>query len=284
MASIFIVGAGWVGKPLSEHLERHGNRVVVTKTTQAGADTLSSKRIPCEVFSFDSSNSDQTVGQLYSLLLENNSEIVIGSFPPGFRKGAGKEYADYWQLLISACQKANIKKLIMVSSTTVYPTKPGILYEDDASLALTLADSDQANSFSDNARIMLQAEQSVMDSGIDYTILRFSGLIGPNRHPSRFASKLKQVSNQAPANMLHLDDAIGAIDFAISHLHNEVANVTTPNTVSKAEFYAAALKSANSNEPLPPIVNDPDKLISSKKILDLGYSFKFESTLDALHD
>ncbi|MFV8459694.1 NAD(P)H-binding protein [Vibrio campbellii] len=284
MASIFIVGAGWVGAPLSEHLERHGNRVVVTKTTQAGADTIGSEHIPCEVFSFDSSNPEQTVGQLYSLLLENNSEIVIGSFPPGFRKGAGKEYADYWQLLISACQKANIKKLIMVSSTTVYPTKPGILYEDDASLALALADSDQANSFSDNARIMLQAEQSVIDSDIDYTILRFSGLIGPNRHPSRFASKLKQVSNQAPANMLHLDDAIGAVDFAISHLHNEIANVTTPNTVSKAEFYAAALKSANSSEPLPPVVNEPDKLISSKKILDLGYSFKFESTLDALHD
>ncbi|MCG9692219.1 NAD(P)H-binding protein [Vibrio sp. Isolate22] len=284
MASIFIVGAGWVGAPLSEHLERHGNRVVVTKTTQAGADTIGSERIPCEVFSFDSSNPDQTVGQLYSLLLEHNTEIVIGSFPPGFRKGAGKEYADYWQLLTKACQQANIKKLIMVSSTTVYPTKPGILYEQDASLALANADSNDTCTFSDNARIMLQAEQSVMDSGIDYTILRFSGLIGPNRHPSRFASKLKQVSNQAPANMLHLDDAIGAVDFAISHLHNEIANVTTPNTVSKAEFYAAALKSANSSEPLPPVVNEPDKLISSKKILDLGYSFKFESTLDALHD
>jgi NAD dependent epimerase/dehydratase family enzyme len=84
--------------------------------------------------------------------------------------------------------------------------------------------------------------------------------------------------------MLHLDDAINAVDFAISQLHNEVVNVTTPNTVSKAEFYAAALKSANSSEPLPPIVDTPDKLISSKKILDLGYSFKFNSTLDALHD
>ncbi len=284
MASIFIVGAGWLGAPLSEHLERHDNRVVVTKTTQAGADTIGSERIPCEVFSFDSSNSDQTVGQLYSLLLEHNTEIVIGSFPPGFRKGAGKEYAVYWQLLTKACQQANIKKLIMVSSTTVYPTKPGILYEQDASLVLANADSGDACTCSDNARIMLQAEQSVMDCGIDYTILRFSGLIGPSRHPSRFASKLKQVSTQAPANMLHLDDAIGTVDFAISHLHNEVVNVTTPNTVSKAEFYAAALKSANSSEPLPTVVDTPDKLISSKKILDLGYSFKFESTLDALHD
>ncbi|EAQ53286.1 NAD(P)H-binding protein [Vibrio sp. MED222] len=284
MASIFIVGAGWVGAPLSEHLEKHGNQVVVTKTTQAGADAVGNKRVPCEVFSFDSSKPDETIGELYSLLLENNTEIVIGSFPPGFRKGAGQEYADYWQQLTRACQKANVKKLIMVSSTTVYPTKPGVLYEQDASLTLSTSENEQASAFSDNARVMLKAEQSVIDSGIDYTILRFSGLIGPNRHPSRFASKLKQVSTQAPANMLHLNDAIGAVDFAINQLHNEIVNVTTPNTVSKAEFYAAALKSANSSEPLPPIVDTPDKLISSKKILGLGYSFKFDSTLDALYD
>ncbi|WGS60119.1 NAD(P)H-binding protein [Vibrio lentus] len=284
MASIFIVGAGWVGAPLSEHLVKHDNQVVVTKTTQEGADAIGNERIPCEVFSFDAIQPERSIGQLYSLLLENNTEIVIGSFPPGFRKGAGVEYADYWQQLTSACQKANVKKLIMVSSTTVYPTKPGVLYEQDASLTLSTSENEQASAFSDNARVMLKAEQLVMDSGIDYTILRFSGLIGPSRHPSRFASKLKQVSSQAPANMLHLDDAIGAVDFAINQLHNEIVNVTTPNTVSKAEFYAAALKSANSCEPLPPIVDTPDKLISSKKILGLGYSFKFDSTLDALYD
>ncbi|WP_122056010.1 NAD(P)H-binding protein [Vibrio sp. Evd11] len=284
MASIFIVGAGWVGAPLSEHLVKHDNQVVVTKTTQEGADAIGNERTPCEVFSFDAIQPERSIGQLYSLLLENNTEIVIGSFPPGFRKGAGVEYADSWQQLTSACQKANVKKLIMVSSTTVYPTKPGVLYEQDASLTLSTSENEQASAFSDNARVMLKAEQLVMDSGIDYTILRFSGLIGPSRHPSRFASKLKQVSSQAPANMLHLDDAIGAVDFAINQLHNEIVNVTTPNTVSKAEFYAAALKSANSSEPLPPIVDTPDKLISSKKILGLGYSFKFDSTLDALYD
>ncbi|OBT26437.1 NAD(P)-dependent oxidoreductase [Vibrio tasmaniensis] len=284
MASIFIVGAGWVGAPLSEHLVKHDNQVVVTKTTQEGADAIGNERIPCEVFSFDAIQPERSIGQLYSLLLENNIEIVIGSFPPGFRKGAGVEYADYWQQLTSACQKANVKKLIMVSSTTVYPTKRGVLYEQDASLTLSTSENEQASAFSDNARVMLKAEQLVMDSGIDYTILRFSGLIGPSRHPSRFASKLKQVSSQAPANMLHLDDAIGAVDFAINQLHNEIVNVTTPNTVSKAEFYAAALKSTNSSEPLPPIVDTPDKLISSKKILGLGYSFKFDSTLDALYD
>ncbi|MFA0521663.1 SDR family NAD(P)-dependent oxidoreductase, partial [Vibrio sp. 10N.222.55.E8] len=40
----------------------------------------------------------------------------------------------------------------------------------------------------------------------------------------------------------------------------------------------------NSREPLPPIVDTPDKRVSSKKLLDLGYSFKFNSTLEALYD
>ena len=280
MASILVLGAGWVGAPLADHLARHGHNVVATKTSSQGVEELKQQQIRGLEFCF-SENAD-TVSQLYSLLLENNIEIVIGSFPPGFRKGSGKAYAQQWQQLVEASQKANIKKLIMVSSTTVYPEKPGTIDENDASLAV--ANTSSTYSFSDNAKIMLTAEQSVIDSGIDYTVLRFSGLIGPNRHPSRFASKLKQVSSQAPANMLHLDDAIRSVDFAITQLHNQVANVTTPNTVSKAEFYAAALKSANSKEPLPPVVDTPDKRVSSEKIISLGFSFKYNSTLDALDD
>lgn len=280
MASILIVGAGWVGAPLAAHLSRHGHSVVATKTSQQGVEALKEQQINGHVFYFGEQT--DTVSQLYSLMLENHIEIVIGSFPPGFRKGSGQAYAQHWQQLAEASQKANIKKLIMVSSTTVYPEKPSTIDENDAALHLTTQGSPHA--FSDNATIMLTAEQAVIDSGIDYTILRFSGLIGPNRHPSRFASKLKQVSSQAPANMLHLDDAIRAVDFAITQLHNQVVNVTTPNTVSKAEFYAAALKSANSKEPLPPIVDTPDKRVSSEKIINLGFSFKYNSTLDALDD
>ena len=279
MASILILGAGWVGTPLAAHLARHGHNVVATKTRPQGVEELKQQQLQGKVFHFD--EQVDAVSQLYSLLLELNIEIVIGSFPPGFRKGAGQAYAQHWQQLIEACQKANIKKVIMVSSTTVYPEKPGTITETDASLSTV---SSSPYPFSDNAKIMLTAEQAVIDSGIDYTVLRFSGLIGPNRHPSRFASKLKQVSSQAPANMLHLDDAIRGVDFAITQLHNQIVNVTTPNTVSKAEFYAAALKSANSKEPLPPIVETPDKRVSSEKLIHLGFSFKYNSTLDALDD
>ncbi|MGR5457020.1 SDR family NAD(P)-dependent oxidoreductase, partial [Vibrio alfacsensis] len=72
--------------------------------------------------------------------------------------------------------------------------------------------------FSAKSIIMLTAEEHVRNSTLDYVIVRCSGLFGPNRHPSRFASKLKTVSDQASANMLHLDDAVGAIIFCLEHV------------------------------------------------------------------
>ncbi|MDF5539224.1 NAD-dependent epimerase/dehydratase family protein, partial [Vibrio parahaemolyticus] len=169
--------------------------------------------------------------------------------PPGFRKGRGQEYAQQWQILANAAKQNNVEKLLMISSTTVYPNLASDMEEADASLSLAA----ESPYFSDNARIMLQAEQHVIDSNINFVILRCSGLIGPDRHPSRFAARLQQVSRKAPANMLHQDDAVSAAKFALGNLSNQVINVTTPHTVSKAEFYQAAINKIGSEIPLPPV-------------------------------
>lgn len=166
----------------------------------------------------------------------------------------------------------------MVSSTSVYPNVAKEMLEQDASLLL----AQQNEAFSDGARIMLQAEQYVIDSDLNYVIVRCSGLIGPNRHPSRFAARLPQVSRLAPANMLHLEDAVGVVTFAAEKLSNQIVNATTPQTVSKAEFYQAALNAAQLNSPLPPIVDIADKRIMSNKIEQLGYQFHYGNTLEAL--
>ena len=280
MISILIIGGGWLGQPLCQSLIENGINSIVTKTTELGLSECLSRGIPCELFQFNNEVPETSIGELTSLLLNKKITTVIGCFPPGFRKRNGEEYADYWHQLITAAKEANINKVIMVSSTTVYPSKSCTMNEDDASESLAINNDE----FSSNAKTMLRAEQHVIDSGLDYSIVRCSGLIGPERHPSRFASKLKQVSTLAPANMLHLRDAIGAVSFCIDSVSKEIVNATTPTTVSKAEFYQAALASAESNDPLPPKVNTPDKLISPEKILKLGYQFYFKSTLDALYE
>ncbi|CAM2971219.1 NAD-dependent epimerase/dehydratase family protein [Vibrio mytili] len=275
MANTLIVGAGWLGAPLAQSLENDGCSVVVTRRTQERLDELPSELTHAALLDLNQANAAQ---QLSDLIQQHQIDSILGTFPPGFRKGGGQEYAQQWKTLASVAKQSNVKKLLMISSTTVYPTLPLPMTENMASLNLALNSSD----FSDNARIMLEAEQHVIDSGVNFVILRCSGLIGPNRHPARFATRLKQVSQNAPANMLHLDDAIGAVTFALQKLDNQIVNVTAPHTVSKAEFYQAAINKSGDDIPLPPINDIADKHILADKLTSLGYQFHFNSTLDAL--
>ncbi|CAH1520575.1 Pyridine nucleotide-disulfide oxidoreductase family protein [Vibrio owensii] len=275
MANTLIVGAGWLGTPLAQTLIDQGHQVTVTRRSQTRLDEFPLTSVQPALLDLNEPHSQQ---QLIELIEQHQIERIVGAFPPGFRKGNGQEYAQQWQRLVSAAKQSSVNKLLMVSSTTVYPNLAVDMKEEDATLAL----AQTSEHFSDNARIMLQAEQYVIDSGIDYVIVRCSGLIGSDRHPSRFAMRLKQVSRKAPANMVHQNDAVAATAFALNQIDNEVVNATTPNTVSKAEFYQAAITQSDLDIALPPVTETADKRILADKLVALGYQFQFNSTLDAL--
>ncbi|MFV8430906.1 NAD(P)H-binding protein [Vibrio owensii] len=275
MANTLIVGAGWLGTPLAQTLIDQGHQVTVTRRSQTRLDEFPLTSVQPALLDLNEPHSQQ---QLIELIEQHQIERIVGAFPPGFRKGNGQEYAQQWQRLVSAAKQSSVNKLLMVSSTTVYPNLAVDMKEEDATLAL----AQMSEHFSDNARIMLQAEQYVIDSGIDYAVVRCSGLIGSDRHPSRFAMRLKQVSRKAPANMVHQNDAVAATAFALNQIDNEVVNATTPNTVSKAEFYQAAITQSDLDIALPPVTETADKRILADKLVALGYQFQFNSTLDAL--
>ncbi|WP_039984464.1 NAD(P)H-binding protein [Vibrio owensii] len=275
MANTLIVGAGWLGTPLAQTLIDQGHQVTVTRRSQTRLDEFPLTSVQPALLDLNEPHSQQ---QLIELIEQHQIERIVGAFPPGFRKGNGQEYAQQWQRIVSAAKQSSVNKLLMVSSTTVYPNLAVDMKEEDATLAL----AQTSEHFSDNARIMLQAEQYVIDSGIDYAIVRCSGLIGSDRHPSRFAMRLKQVSRKAPANMVHQNDAVAATAFALNQIDNEVVNATTPNTVSKAEFYQAAITQSDLDIALPPVTETADKRILADKLVALGYQFQFNSTLDAL--
>ncbi|MGH1609274.1 NAD(P)H-binding protein [Vibrio parahaemolyticus] len=275
MANTLIVGAGWLGTPLAQALLVEGHDVVITRRSQARLDERPSTIANAALLDLNDENSAQ---KLDEIIQSNHIERIVGAFPPGFRRGSGREYTQQWSTLVKAAKQNAIEKLVMISSTTVYPNLPTEMKEESASLALAQTHLH----FSDNAKIMLEAEQSVIDSGINYAILRCSGLIGPDRHPARFAMRLKQVSRKAPANMLHQSDAVAVAQFALDHLSNQIINVTTPHTVSKAEFYQAAITKSGAEISLPPVTEDADKRILADKLVSLGYQFRFNSTLDAL--
>lgn len=274
MSTIAIIGGGWLGRPLAHHLVTMGHQISVTKTNDQGVEQLSKEQLNALKVNL----ANDTVQEVAAKLDTMRCETVIGSFPPGFRKGKAADYAMWWETLIKACQQAKVRRVVMISSTTVYPNLAQDMPEEMADW--TLADSNPT--YSENAQIMLRAEQLVKESGIGFAIVRCSGLVGPERHPARFVPKLKQVSALAPANMLHLTDAIGTIHFVAERDDDIVVNATTPNTTNKAEFYQAALNSVNSDEPLPPIVERADKRIIPDRLLQLGYRFHFNHTLELL--
>ncbi|MBA5762485.1 NAD(P)H-binding protein [Vibrio sp. 404] len=273
MKRIGIIGGGWLGLPLGQFFTNLGHYVVITKTTKSGAADVSDQGLTSAIV-----NLEDSVQQNIDTLTPHQLDTLIGSFPPGFRKGKGEEYAEYWANLIAIAQGLAVSKLIMVSSTTVYPNRADNMSEEMASLALAL----EADDFSDSAKVMLRAEQKLINSGLDYAIVRCSGLVGPNRNPARFVSHLRQVSDQAPANMLHLTDAIGAVSFATLHVNNQIVNATTPNTTNKAAFYQMAIERSGYDATLPPIVHTADKRICAEKLVELGYKFHFQHTLEII--
>ncbi|MDN3679835.1 NAD-dependent epimerase/dehydratase family protein [Vibrio tapetis subsp. quintayensis] len=278
---VLIIGAGWLGLPLALQLQESGYLVAVTKTSQENLQPILTNSLTgyvCKLANNDDQPQSHSI-QIDDILLDFNPDIVIGSFPPGFRSGSGDAYALQWKTLANAVQQSNASKLLMISSSTVYPSTPDNMTEDKASLELASNDV----SFSDKAKIMLQAEQYVIDSGLNYCVVRCSGLFGPERHPARFATRLKTVSCTAAANMLHLSDAISATQFVLEHVNGEIVNATTPNSVDKAQFYQAAIRDAKLDLPLPPIVDEPNKTIKADKIVSLGYQFRYQSVLDAFH-
>ncbi|CAM3675343.1 NAD dependent epimerase/dehydratase family protein [Vibrio aerogenes CECT 7868] len=273
MKTVTIIGAGWLGLPLAQYLNGKEYTVFASRTSENGAQELTEQGLHGFCYQFDN-----TAPALAPILTQQKTDIVIGCFPPGFRQNKAGQYTQHWLTLAEQSKLAGVKKLIMISSTGVYPDLPEKMTEEKASLGL----AEKENKFSEKNRILLAAEQQVLDSRLDYVVLRCSGLIGPKRHPSRFVRNLKQISRQAPANMVHQLDVIRAVTFAIDHLTNEVMNVTTPETVSKAAFYQAALKSVNADITMPPITETRDKLISAEKLCEAGFKYHFQNTLEAL--
>ncbi|NLS11427.1 NAD-dependent epimerase/dehydratase family protein [Vibrio sp. SM6] len=270
---ILILGAGWLGLPLASTLTQHGDKVIVTRRHWPD-EILQTSKHALIYESLDLAQAD-AFESLTHLIRHHKITHIIGSFPPGFRQGGGQDYAKFWLSIARAARDSAIQKLVMISSTSVYDQPTGTMDESCANPASNGADLSKS-------AILLAAEHAVINSGIPYCVIRCSGLFGPQRHPARFIHRLKQVSRVAPANMLHLDDAIDIICFLLSHPESHLVNATTPETVSKAAFYRAAAEQHTQISTQIAHNDEPGKRISATKLLSLGYQFHFNSTLDAL--
>ncbi|WP_339841413.1 NAD-dependent epimerase/dehydratase family protein [uncultured Maribacter sp.] len=223
--NIGIIGCGWLGLPLAEALLKDGNHISGTTTSEEKLKILKTKGIqPFKI----SISEDGIKGPISEFL--NTASILIINIPPGLRgKGPKESYIEKIKLLYDAIKKSSVKQVIFASSTAVYGEAEGTVTEKTKPAPNTASGVQ-----------LLECENLFRnDEHVQTTIIRFGGLIGPNRHPTTMLSGRENLKGgNAPVNLIHLDDCIGIIKSIIHHNHwNAILNAVNPQHPTKEKYY-----------------------------------------------
>ncbi|MDO9260547.1 MAG: dTDP-glucose 4,6-dehydratase [Flavobacteriaceae bacterium] len=256
-STISILGCGWLGEPLANYLLANGFKIKASTTSEEKLHRLIGAGIETYQLSLESLNE--------TMLPFFDAEILVVNIPSKNMEGFKK--------LISFIKKSTLKKVLFVSSTSVYRDNNGIITEDTM------------DSFSESP--LLEIEQLFEQNyHFETTILRFGGLFGYSRKPGNFFPLGKGVLQpDAPVNMIHRDDCI-AIMYQIikQNVFGKTFNACADSHPTKREFYTKATEIVGN--PTPNFIVGETlsfKIISNDKLKkELNYKFKYADILKAL--
>ncbi|MBC7642233.1 MAG: SDR family NAD(P)-dependent oxidoreductase [Flavobacterium sp.] len=265
---ISILGCGWFGLPLAKHLITKGFVINGSTTTSDKIFTLENANIKPFIISL---SENKIIGAINDFLL--NSEILIIDVPPKLRSEKTDNFVQKITNLIPFIEKSTVKNVIFVSSTSVYKdeifseTEPHIVTEKTICFPET-----------ESGKQLLETEKLLMSNKKFKTItIRFGGLIGDDRNPTKFLAGRKQVANpNAPINFIHQMDCIGIIEKIIeTNSWNQIFNGVAPNHPTRIDYY---LQKAQDFGLEPPEFESNKtsfgKIVSSQKVQNmLGFEF-----------
>jgi nucleoside-diphosphate-sugar epimerase len=268
-SNISILGCGWLGLPLGVML--HKNGFVVKGSTISSENDVLLLQNNIQPFQLKLTDTVIIADQLPEFL---NSEILIICFPPERREDIESYHLAQFNLLLPELKKSTIKKVLFISSTSVYPDLNKEVFEHET--ALPLKPSGKA--------LKRVEELLVSHSYFTTTIIRFSGLIGYDRLPDRSLAGKKIVENgDVPMNVIHRDDCIALIlEIIQQQKWGELFNASADQHPTRKEFYSLAAKKNGLKKPEFKLEKEINfKIINSDKIKEeLGYSFKYPNPLD----
>ncbi len=269
MTQISILGCGWLGLPLAKALLKKDYSVKGSTTTIDKKELLENAGISHYPIALEVENFSAPVDAFL-----DGSQTLIIAIPPKLR-GKNKDYSDAQnnsfvqkiKNLLPFIENASVENLLFVSSTAVYGEGNETIDENSIPAPVT-----------ESGKQLLEIEQLLLaNTHFKTTILRFGGLIGPDRNPARFLAGKENVSNpDAPINLIHLDDCIGIIQKIIDlQCWNTTLNAVTPFHPSRKDYYT---QKTLENNLIPPVFNheipSTGKTILSNRLIQLlDYTF-----------
>lgn len=262
MNKISILGCGWLGFPLAQKLIENGFSVKGSTTSENKISTLENSGIEPFLISLEA---EKIQGNINDFL--ENSEILIIDIPPKLRGLEKESFVEKIQTLLPFIEKSLIKKVLFISSTSVFADDNLIVTKD------TIPNPDTES----GKQLVITENLLRKNTSFKTTILRFSGLIGQDRHPIKFLAGRKNIDNpKGPINLIHQDDCIAIILKIIKYNSwNTTYNACAPFHPSREDYYTQ--KAIEMNLPLPEFNHNipfVGKIILSDKLeKELEYNF-----------
>ncbi len=269
MTKVSVLGCGWLGLPLAKALIQEGYVVKGSTTSVDKQDLLENAGITHFPIALETENFSAPVDEFLA-----ESETLIIAIPPKLR-GKNKDYSDAnknsfvkkIENLLPYIENSTVKNLLFISSTAVY---------GDANA--TINDETPLSPVTESGKQLAEIEILLnQNPHFKTTILRFGGLIGPDRNPAQFLAGKENVANpEAPINLIHLDDCIGIILRILdTNSWGIQLNAVTPNHPSRKEYYTQKALESNLT---PPTFNESipsvgKTILSDRLIQLLDYQF-----------
>ena len=263
---ISILGCGWYGFELAKHLVENGYRVKGSSTTPEKLVNLENEGIIPYLVNFTAE--EESFDPAFF-----NCSVLIVAIPP--KRSSAEQYSFLAKIerIAKTAAKYGVPDLLFISSTSVYGDQNEKVNEYSTPYPET-----------DSGKAILAAELLLKNcTHFKTTILRFGGLIGPNRSPGRFFAGKKDIPNgKAPVNLIHLSDCIGiTVKIIEDHAFGYTYNACSAEHPTRAAFYRLAALKAGLEQ--PEFINE---LLTWKQVNSitlneiLNYTFKFN--LDTL--
>jgi nucleoside-diphosphate-sugar epimerase len=266
MRTVSILGCGWLGLPLAKEIIKSGYEVKGSTTSAKKLSSLmANKIIPFHII-LDPDLKGENLNSFFEC------DYLVINIPPPRNSNPEKFHLEQIRSVFNELKKARCRKIVFISSTSVYGNTNSEVDEDSP-----------VNPETASGKALNNVEEYLRsESDLKITIIRFGGLIGEDRNPaSYFAGRKNIPGGNTPVNLIYLNDCVGIIKLVIK---NEIWNVTvngvSPIHPTKKEFYTKA--AANLNLELPEFDDDivPYKIVSSTKVKALlKYEFIYPDPL-----
>ena len=218
MMRILVLGCGYVGLPLAQELVRLGHEVHAARRSPFSANGITTHQV--DVTQRDSFG---------SLPPEFDWVFLTASSSRGDAMMHRAVFTDGTHNLLNWLGNSRAR-VLFTSSTSVYPQTNGNWVDEKS----------PEKPSTGTAQHLAQAEEMLIESDHSCTILRVSGIYGPERgHLYRqFLKDEAVISNSGKRwmNMIHREDVIGAILAAIE-AESGIYNATDNEPVTEGAFF-----------------------------------------------